>query len=66
MNVTHVSIAPYLAQTIRNRKGYVNFLSKKPPCPKNGQMRPQNSFLQFLRKILLFPKKLFNMKIFSS
>ncbi len=28
-------------------------------------MRPQNSFLQFSQKILLYPKKLFNIKIFS-
>ncbi len=32
---------------------------------KNGQTFPQSSFLWFPQKILLFPKKLFNMKIFT-
>ncbi len=32
---------------------------------KSRQMCPQNSFLQFSRKILFFSKKLLNKKIFS-
>ncbi len=41
------------------------FCLRRPLSLKNGQMRPQNSFLQFPQKILLSPKKLFNIKIFS-
>ncbi len=41
------------------------FRLRRPLSIKNDQMWPQNSFLQFPQKILLFLKKLFNMKIFS-
>ncbi len=34
------------------------FCFRSPLSLKNGQMRPQNSFVQFPQKILLFPKKL--------
>ncbi len=46
---------------ICEKKDYTNFWSTKPSFPKkNGQMRPQNNFLQFPQKIRLFTKKLFN------
>ncbi len=47
------------------KKGYIDFLPKKPLSLKNGQICPQNCFLQFPQKILLFLKKLFNIKIFT-
>ncbi len=45
------------------KKVLLIFSLRRPLFLKNGQMSPQNSFLQFPQKILFFPKKLFKMKI---
>ncbi len=41
----------------------LTFCVTSPLSLKNGQMRPQNSFLQFPQKIFFIPRKLFNVKI---
>ncbi len=43
----------------------VRWMFGKQPNVKNIQSGPQNNFLHLPQKILLFPKKLFNSKIFS-
>ncbi len=55
-------VVKHLAPNSRIKKVILVCYLTRTLSLKSSQMRPQNSFLQFPQKLLLFPKKLFNIK----
>ncbi len=48
---------------MRDKKGYINFLSNESPFPKKWSNAPPEQFFAVFSENTVFPKKLFKMKI---